>query len=383
MSSRVRTNSQGKRSLNGWDSARGDSSTVQWSSQSYSLKDIPQQFNLPQVVRCNPQILLTKRQQPLPVNLGQPILFYKTRTIRKLLARNVLFDTRVERFGETDETVVIPEDYEGNFLRLKSRTARDKDVHKSIESLVSNKVPAFINLSRISAFQIGKDQGSNQYPRLNYSAGNVFIIDRIFKGSTTRADASAIEEVRPSRQELHYLKCRDERDIDVLIPMSHPGEFMEVLPNPNGKVKLSMQSSDIIATQKFPTLIRYVYGGTRPRLTSYSGLFTALDSFDETSLVGCVLSSSGFTLIEMPISSPLAFQIALNNNIFNASVIKQAVKLCHQKCAYFAADMKFKFKFALRIMENSPESLCVNDEDDPPSVTNSARFGISHTYIYL
>jgi len=41
------------------------------------------------------------------------MLLFETRTVKKLLARNVMYDPRIRKYNETDETVVIPSDYEG------------------------------------------------------------------------------------------------------------------------------------------------------------------------------------------------------------------------------------------------------------------------------
>ena len=66
-----------------------------------------------QVVRCDARTIMTRRQHPLPVNMASPMLIYEQRSIRKLLARNVLTDARTGRYNETDESVVIPADYAG------------------------------------------------------------------------------------------------------------------------------------------------------------------------------------------------------------------------------------------------------------------------------
>lgn len=240
--------------------------------------------------------------------------------------------------------------------------------------------------------QIGHSQ-SNQYPPLEFAPGNVFIADVPIRGSTRVKSSSASSNSsfikRPgsttSRQELHYLKCRDERDVPILVPMAQPGEFVEVLRNPYGNGKLSMRPEDIISTQKFPLLARYVYGGGKPRLTSFSGLLTLLDSFEETSVVGCVLDGASFTMMEIPLSSPLLFQIALNSqDLFSLPILRHALRVCENNATNFARDMKFKFKFAQKILHSGHGmSNGVRDKDDPPSATNSARMGVTQTYIYI
>lgn len=97
------------------DSADGQS-RAQWSTQSFTAEDIIQQFALPQIVKCNQQAILVKRDVPLPINLAQPVLLHDKRTIRKLLARNVVLNPATQRYSENDETVVIPSDYDGRFL---------------------------------------------------------------------------------------------------------------------------------------------------------------------------------------------------------------------------------------------------------------------------
>ncbi|RUS77602.1 hypothetical protein EGW08_014641, partial [Elysia chlorotica] len=264
-------------------------------------------------------------------------------------------------------------------------------VHRTVGSLAVNHVPAFVNLTTLNTFQLATN-GGNRYPPLEFAPGNVFIVEKPIRGSTRVNSASSSSSLfrRPSgnssmRQELHYLKCRDERNVEILVPMSHPGEFVEVLPSQfnsgNGAGnKLSMPTEDIISAQKFPLLARYVYGGGRPRLTSFSGLLTMLDSFEETSVVGCVIDGASFTLLEIPQSSPLLFQIALNSHdLFSLPVVRHALRVCETNGATFASDLKFKFKFAQRILHTGHR----HAPDDPPSATNSARMGVTQTYLYL
>jgi hypothetical protein len=43
-------------------------------------------------------------------------MLYDTRTVRNLLARNISFSTTSQRYSETNETIVIPADYEGIYV---------------------------------------------------------------------------------------------------------------------------------------------------------------------------------------------------------------------------------------------------------------------------
>nr|KAG5714091.1 hypothetical protein BaRGS_020419 [Batillaria attramentaria] len=106
-----RQNSAGKR-IASTSSDAESGGRAQWSQQAYTLEDIAQTFTLPLAVRCQATAVLTRKDAPPPLNLAHSLLLYSQRTVRKLLARNVLLDPRTGRYAETDETVVIPADYE-------------------------------------------------------------------------------------------------------------------------------------------------------------------------------------------------------------------------------------------------------------------------------
>ena len=278
----------------------------------------------------------------------------------------------------------------GLFLRLQSRTAKDHTCHRSIESLARHGVKAFLNLTKLTAFQIGRNHTTTEYVKIDYTSGNVFLIDKVFQGSArVRTESKVLHMKSNSIQHIQYLKCKDEKDVDILIPMSQPGEFIEALPSPLGNGRLSVNAESLIATQKFPIVVRFISGRNRPRLTSFSGLFTLLDSFEETTLFGCILDSHGFTMLEVPLSSPLTFQLALNTaDLYSHPVVKKALRLCDLKAQVFFRELKYKFKFAQRIMQKSGRRMTPIDDDendpgDPPSAANSARFGVTTTYIYL
>ncbi|OWF45043.1 uncharacterized protein LOC110457548 [Mizuhopecten yessoensis] len=362
---------------------------AQWSNQSFTVDQVVKQFPLPQIVKCTQQCLLTKKNTTLPVNLTQPILLYRKRTIRKLLARNVFMDPETQRYTEKDETIVIPADYEGRFLRLSSRTAKDSSCHTDLETLSHNQVQAFLTLTKLTANVIGSGSESQDYDQVNYGPGNVFLIDRVYLGTTHLQSEGRLFGIRGgNKTQVRYLKCRDEKDMDVLLPLSQTGEFVEVIPNKNGDGRLSVDSKCLIAKSKYPALVRFLTGRRRPRLKTFTGLFTLLDSFEETTLFGCVLDPSGFTMIEIPISSPLKFQLALNKNDLSLNpVVKNANKLCEENAVDFCKDLKLKFNFAQKITQISGRSVGPLDENNPhedtQSTTNSARFGMTTTHIYL
>ena len=56
--------------------------------------------------------------------------------------------------------------------------------------------------------------------------------------------------------------------------------MVTVLRNGAHQPKLSVKSSEIIASGQFPLLARFAYGKKPPRLVAFSKLLTLLDSFE-------------------------------------------------------------------------------------------------------
>ena len=102
-----------KRSARVSETGSSQQKRAAWSTQSYTVDELLGQFSLPQIVKCNPQAILVRKDAPLPVNLGQPILLFDSRKVRKLLARNVVVDPATGKFTENEDTVTIPKDYDG------------------------------------------------------------------------------------------------------------------------------------------------------------------------------------------------------------------------------------------------------------------------------
>lgn len=372
------------------DSGTSQQKRAQWSNQAYTVEDLLAQFSLPQIAKCNPQAIMMKKNSPLLVNLGLPILLFDSRTVRKLLARNVIVDPMTGKFTENEDTVVIPKDYEGAFLRLRSRTSKDHTTHKSIGSLAQNNIKAFLNLTKLTAFRIiNSPNGMGDFPRVDYIPGNVFAIDNVFSGSAkVKHDGKILHHKNSTSQQTNYLKCRDDKDNNIVIPLSQGGEFVEIIPNDlNGSGRMSVSSEDLIEKQKFPIIVRYIRGKMKPRLTSFTGLFTLLDSYEETTILGCVLDTSGFTMLELPLSSPLTFHLALNfSELQQHPLVKNGLRLCESTGHKFSRDLKYKFKFAQRFLQVSGKKVPLDDNDDPgesPSARNTGQFGVTATYIYI
>jgi hypothetical protein len=87
----------------------------QWSTQSYTLGEILNSFKLPIIVQCTTQscsVLWSNFQ----FDLGQPLLLYSKRSVKKACARCLRWEEGTEGYTEFGPSVVIPQDYEGKWV---------------------------------------------------------------------------------------------------------------------------------------------------------------------------------------------------------------------------------------------------------------------------
>ncbi|KAL8610554.1 hypothetical protein ACOMHN_006274 [Nucella lapillus] len=365
--------------------------TVQahWAPQLRSLEEIVQDYPLPQLVLCRTQGLRTRDGGPMGLPLDKPIMLVSQRSARHLLARTVMYDNRNKGFNESSDSVVIPEDYDGHFLRLQSRTTKDKTKVKSLDAIAHDDTPAFLNLSDMTVFP-AQPRDQNDQSRFIYTVGNVFLVDEPLPPEETYSAVSdSSRQKSPStttsrRNGNGLMKCLDERGMAIMVPTNQMGEMVTVQSEGSGQPRLSVKSSDMMVNQQFPLLARYAYGKRTPRLTAFSKLLTLLDSFQETSVIACVINSSSIMLMEIPMTSSLTFQVALNiDDLLKVPRMRRALEVGQSQGYDLSRDIKFKYKFSHRVQETSRRMMKLKQEDDLPSATVRTRLVVTESYIYI
>ncbi|KAK7100508.1 hypothetical protein V1264_023451 [Littorina saxatilis] len=376
---------------------------AQWAPQHVTIEELLLDYKLPQIVQCRTPVLRSKDDgPPPPVRLDMPMILADQRTVRHLLARIVVYDQKNHAFNESKDSVVIPDDYDGNFLRLHSRTTKDKSHVQSLQDIAHDDTPAFLNLSNMTSFPAARS--SRDKSHLIYTAGNVFLVDEPLP-ETTSANAEKAASVSAGgpglsaslgssrlksatssssgRSANGLMRCLDERGLAVMVPTNQVGEMMTIQKSAEHQAKLSVKSSEIIATEQFPLLARFAYGKKQPRLTSFSKLFTLLDSFQETSIIACTIERSSIMLLEIPLASALQFEVALNRDeLLTIPRMRNALEACRKQGAELSRDIKYKYKFSHRVQETSRRMMKMKEED-MPSATMRTRLRITESYVYI
>ncbi|KAK3794510.1 hypothetical protein RRG08_003661 [Elysia crispata] len=376
-----------------------------WTQHAFALQDLLERFPLPQIVRSSDR-LLPGEDSNLPVNVHVPLLLFSGRSARKLLAKHVAPNLQGRghvRLTETDESIVIPEDYDGHFLRLQARTTNDNSVVRSLLYIAKNPVAAFVNFTPVVSFfsdhqnygvqnfaytEDGNSYASSglsskrsaqsqlqlQQQKMLHPPGSVFMVSGTTKG---------VVNLKKKSREVILLRCTDPSGKELHIPTDQPGEFIEVEIPPNGSMKLSILPRDLIAANRYPGLVRFVYGENAPRLTPCSLMFMLVDTFSEDSVIGCLLYPNHAMLIEIPLMSSLSFQVALNRDaLMTLPLPRHAMRVVEARRETFVRDLKLKVKFIHRVNSAAQSNREENDED-LASATVRTRLLVNEAFFYL
>ena len=88
-------------------------------------------------------------------------------------------------------------------------------------------------------------------------------------------------------------------------------------------------------------------------------------------------------LMEVPLTSSLQFQVALNRDeLLKIPRMRNALHACKTRGMELARDIKFKYKFSHRVQETSRRMMKLK-EDDLPSATVRTRLLVTETYLYI
>lgn len=357
-----------------------------WSSQSYTLKEILNNFKLPIVVQCR-QDTVAQQLKDFFFDLRQPLLLHSKRSIRKVFARCV----RMGPGGTMKELlpeVVIPEDYAGWFKVSKGLSFTKPVPYHNIEDVADCPSDFFLCTTQFHALVLSADSDSDAS-----DAGHSRIIA---EGEVLRK-----EEVQPLShtmipqrfkklaKENKFLLCIDERDMEVYIPVGQTGLFYEVSDgNLSKSNNCVLQILDILDEMiQLPLYVRHILGDPPPVSQFYSPCLKLHRLVEEETIMGCTLDREDLLPFEIQTDSSITFEISLNTQKLLGTVdYVEALGLCKNIGNNYVTDMKLAVTFSqvgnetTEVHGQDNAALQDDDEDNQCSNNSSQRSSQSVDY---
>lgn len=362
------------------DTQATDLANMQWSSQSYTLKDIVDNFKLPLVVKCS-DTTYPVNHEDFQFDLGESLLLHSKKWTRRIKVSCLERDAASGQITELQPHYIIPEEYEGWFQLIDSPSEKATP-DPTLETVVESAADQFLSAKSLSCLSlVTSDKESPTVFRRHIDSGEIFTVRGIFKeeGKQIVKIRSVYKEIQNhghAQSSPKFLVCIDEKDDRVLIDTSQQGCFYRIFEREeNGRGLLGAE--DLIdKSDMFPLLIRHVFGELPILTSSYSSVMKCIDVVQEESVLAATLISQPLSLLELQCKSPIRFKICLNEAILkNSDICTEALQMCQNEGNDFLSGIKIAFtiqKQCARILEHIENKVNMEEKiSDSPSDTQT------------
>ncbi|KAL8622470.1 hypothetical protein ACOMHN_034135 [Nucella lapillus] len=331
---------------------------LEWEDGAQCLGPILRYNSLPLVVTCDRSCLPSI--QHVNFDFSQPLMLHMRRTVRKVLASNVMHvpqtdsnpaDTRLKEVGDL---LLIPEDYRGWFAVL----GHPSDV--GLEKVIPHfRQVAQLALSKCESFLIGGNEPVRavQLPAAGSGADNVGQTRLLYPGDVLRMGKLYVGETvvkvkkplfggkKTVTREEKYLLCTDDTDRDVYLPVESRGTFYLLTTEGNGSPRIPIMRMKNICTHfRFPRVIKLVYGRVPATPCSFTGTLVLRDSQIESSVIGCTMLNLRNILLDLPVDTDLRFFVARSTlDLLSSQAYKNGKALCQDKATTYMKNMKVAY----------------------------------------
>lgn len=145
----------------------------------------------------------------------------------------------------------------------------------------------------------------------------------------------------------NFLLCKDEKDEEVIINLSHRGKFYKASKDPECENSVFQMCDLLKGNLDTPIYIRHVVGEI-PMLTSaYSSLLELVSVAEETTILASTLDEKTMMPLELQTNSRIKFKISLNESrLRHSEPFSEAMEFCQSDGEGYMKGMKIAFQMS-------------------------------------
>ncbi|ESO99589.1 hypothetical protein LOTGIDRAFT_173733 [Lottia gigantea] len=315
---------------------------LQWEAGIYTMRKLLESFQLPRVIRCD------SSHFDLPTdsksfNMAQPMLLYRQRSVRKLVASNLNYDKSKGKYVVIGDPLLIPEDYKGWFAHFGDPNTITDDpaipVYTTVKNTAASGATKFLigGTEKIVGLQMPSSKTSERPDSRSVFPGDVFKVSGTYVATTKYTKKRAFKDKILSREE-QFLLCIDEGDREVLLPFEAKGQF-HILTSSKDNVKVPVVQLHKI--KQFPCVLKLVYGRGPSTPCSFTGTLLFSATFMEESVVSSTVFNVKNILLEIPVETVLKYNVAKNNQeLIQNRGYKEAMVLYKERAELYMRQIK-------------------------------------------
>ncbi|XP_071117574.1 uncharacterized protein [Haliotis cracherodii] len=265
-----------------------------WEPGMFNLDYIIRNLYLPRVVICDHSFCDLGRGT-MGFDCGQLLMLQSKKDGLKVAASSLAVDSRDGKtLLETENSLLIPEDYKGWFAVLGSEL--------TLKAIPHYRQVGQLAMSDCHTFLIG---GTRNVQSVQKVGDTVTASRHLCPGDVLKMGVLDGAE--------KYLHCVDDNDREVLLSVNTEGTFYVCTNKTRPNNTPVMQIKDILLKQKFPCVVKLVYG----REPSGEGVFTKImvleNVQEDTSILSSTLLKPSNTLHELSVDIPNKFRVAVQS----------------------------------------------------------------------
>ncbi|BFY99917.1 hypothetical protein BsWGS_02957 [Bradybaena similaris] len=280
----------------------------------------------------------------LKIYSRQPVLLHMKTTKKQARARTIYKDPR-GAYYEVGQTLIIPDDYKGWFELVPSDFSR-ATCYLSIEEVAKAFPKRFFTRSNLKGIRIEGEGDQQKYLERRIRAGSVLETKGPFTAKwKTRAETGLFKKKTTEWefQEMTYLKCIDNDQQEILIPVTHKGKFSAIYER--GRTRLNQNAvysmKDILSDLDLPIKVRLLYGKAPVVPCIFTGMLVVRSSAVDDAVVGSTILNSRNVLFEVPTKAPVQVKyISKDEQFAEMTTYRDAQKLCRRYAQLFSSMIK-------------------------------------------
>lgn len=310
---------------------------LEFEGGTHSIFQIIQKFPFPVVVLPVDRLMFN-------FDLGQPLLFYRKRSIQKIPARTLFVDEN-DQYREAGDPLLVPEDYKGYFAILKRRISGTTDSSSphftKIEDIAQSDTETFLigGQARVKGFQVANQKGVSQiheqrilFPGDVLCKIKLYTLESRRKSKILRRNSIITEK---------FLLCTDETGREVVLPFEQMGIFYALKTTSGSGTCPVMQMSEIVSNKYLPCVAKLIHGRVPTTPCFFSGLLQLDAGYLEQSIVAATMMKKNNILIEIPSTCKMEFSVAhTTEELISHQGYLNAVQLCTEQIHSYMRNIK-------------------------------------------
>ncbi len=240
---------------------------------------------------------------------------------------------------------------------------------KTMDEVAQSKPKSFISRKPISCYRCAQSNGNPDaeklYAQVDVKPGEVLVTGELYTETVFRNHVTCCfqwmlgNRFRHKKDEIKYLQCTDVKGFEVLLDVTHEGEF-----SPVGDTGCVLEDAvylleDIIRFVELPVYAKLSQGSPPSTPCSFTGLVRLEEVYFEETIIACTLGTKNPIMVEFPSDSEIQFMRAKNGlDLFGHAIIKRSLEHCDDSIDTYLNTIKVVQNFY-------PEHIIKNEVPSP------------------